>query len=413
VVVPSAALPVAAALIGCSAWQLIVRRFAGAEMSSSLLWTLGLPPVIGFALPVGLQLRRLGRSDECGEREANLLFQVVGTTLFAALLPLGLLLAKSEQFTLTLARFAPLASTLAAPLLAAGLLLWRRLNDPALLKERRPAAVRRGRLTAAVAVACWFRRMLPVALVNAAVFTWVAPVAGVAHLPAGFRAAAAYLSAPYVRTTEWNGTDVHAALETSGVSERARRSAFAVIQPSATITATAQAPAGDARGISPSSPRMPQAPGMPRPPVSSPERASLGRRVRLSGSRRPVLCGVSFAVRGRSDCSRRMTGRAGATYAAARLGARKQLPLSVLRTPLDRKCLAGRLLGACLLSLLAAALGATRRRGGREAVGQLLGYCAAVTSTLAVPLVSRDAVCCLACGGVHCVVGRQLARSIC
>ncbi len=135
VVVPSAALPVAAALIGCSAWQLIVRRFAGAEMSSPLLWTLGLPPVVGFALPVGLQLRRLGRSDECGEREANLLFQVVGTTLFAALLPLGLLLAKSEQFTLTLARLAPLASTLAAPLLAAGLLLWRRLNDPALAER--------------------------------------------------------------------------------------------------------------------------------------------------------------------------------------------------------------------------------------------------------------------------------------
>ena len=409
VVVPAAALPTAAALIGCSAWQLVVRRFAGADMGSPLLWALGLPPVVGFALPVGLQLRRLGHADECGEREANLVFQVVGTTLFAALLPLGLLLAKSEQFTLTLARLAPLAGALAAPLLAAGLLLWRRLNDPVLLKERIAgtalAVAGMGAMTAAVAVA-WPvpAGMLPVALVNAAVFTWVALRSGIgaAHLPAALCAAAAYLVGLHVLRgrLEWNGADVHAALHAlvSGASGTALVapvllfSALAVLLRRISAAAPFEHPEPTHRefrllaAAHAASPWYGAAAGL----VAA---ASIAL-VAVYGYRVPgdpyyaaflfALYAVgAFVVAG-------LTGRSGATYCGGLLlwGALVQALRSRYYEHLAIENIwPAVFLAHASLSLLASLL--ARRAGGRwrEAVQRPLGYCAAVTSMLAAPLV--------------------------
>ena len=408
VVVPGAALAVAFALIGCSAWQLIVRRFAGAEMGSSLLWALGLPPVVGFALPVGWQLRRLGRSDECGEREANLLFQVVGTTLFAALLPLALLLAKSEQFTLTLARLAPLASTLAAPLLATGLLLWRRLKDPALLKERIAgtalAVAGMGAMTAAVAVA-WPvpAGMLPVALVNAAVFTWVALRSGIgaAHLPAALCTAAAYLVGLHVLRgrLEWNGTDVHAAMHAlvSGASGTALVgpvmlfAAVSFLLRRITATAPFKHPQATHEEFSllaaahAASPWYAAAAGL----VAA---ASIAL-VAVFGYRVPgdpyyaaylfTLYAVGAVV------VAGVTGRSAAVYVGGALlwGALVQAIRYRYYEHLSiENVWPAVFLAHATLSLLAAAVS---RRGGarwREAVGQPFEYCAALTSTLSVPI---------------------------
>ncbi|MBA4018475.1 MAG: hypothetical protein C0483_15010 [Pirellula sp.] len=415
VVVPSAALPVAVALIGCSAWQLIVRRFAGAEMGSPLLWALGLPPVVGFALPVGLQLRRLGRSEECGEREANLLFQVVGTTLFAALLPLGLLLAKSEQFTLTLARLAPLASMLAAPLLAAGLLLWRRLQDPELLKERIAgtalAVAGMGAMTAAVAVAWPIPAgMLPVALVNAAVFTWVALRSsnstgsgiGAAHLPAALCGAAAYLVGLHVwqGRLAWNGTDVHAALHAlvSGASGTALVipvvlfAAVSLLLRRITATAPFKHPEATREEFS----------LLGAAHAASPWYAAAAGLV--AGASIALLAVFSFRVPGDPFYAAHLfalyavgavvvagaTGRAEAAYVGAVLlwGALVQaLRYRYFEHFSLENVWPIIFLSHASLALLAATFA---RRGGarwREAVGEPLGHGAAITSVLAVPLV--------------------------
>jgi hypothetical protein len=222
VVVPPAAVATAAAMIGCAAWQLVVRRFAGPDMNAAMLWLLGSVPVAAFIVPTGMQLRRIRKLDTCGEPEANLLFQVVGTTLFAAVLPLGVLLAKAESFTLSLARLAPLVSIMAGPLVAVGLLLWRRLTQPELLKERiagTAVAVFGVGVIVAAAGASWPvpAGMLPVAVIDAVLLTWIALRSGVSavHLPAALCATLAYLVGLQLVRGElaWNGADVRAAVE--------------------------------------------------------------------------------------------------------------------------------------------------------------------------------------------------------
>ena len=414
VVVPAAALPTAAALIGCSAWQLVVRRFAGADMGSPLLWALGLPPVVGLALPVGLQLRRLGHADECGEREANLLFQVVGTTLFAALLPLGLLLAKSETFTLTLARLAPLIGALSAPLLAAGLLLWRRLQDPALLKERVAgtalAVAGVGAMTAAVAVA-WPvpAGMLPVALVNAAVFTWVALRSGIgaAHLPAALCATAAYLVGLHVwrGRLEWNGADVFAALHAlvSGASGTALVapvllfSVLAVLLRRISAAAPFEHPEPTRRefrllaAAHAASPWYGAAAGL----VAAASIALVAvYGYRVPGD--PYYAAYLFALYAvGAVVVAGVTGRTAATYIGGALlwGALVQaLRYRYYERLAIENIWPAVFLAHASLSLLASIL--ARRGGGRwrEAVERPLGYCAAVTSMLAAPLVLHTMV---------------------
>jgi hypothetical protein len=222
IVVPPAAVATAGAMIGCAAWQLVVRRFAEPDMGAALLWLLGSVPVAAFLVPTGMQLRRIRKQETCGEPEANLLFQVVGTTLFAAVLPLGVLLAKADSFTLSLARLAPLVSIMAGPLVAVGLLLWRRLTAAELLKERiagTAVAVFGVGVIIAAAGASWPvpAGMLPVAVIDAVLLTWIAMRSGVSavHLPAALCATLAYLVGLQLVRGElaWNGDDVRQAVD--------------------------------------------------------------------------------------------------------------------------------------------------------------------------------------------------------
>ncbi|MCE9605892.1 MAG: hypothetical protein K8U03_13430 [Planctomycetia bacterium] len=215
----------AAGVVGSSALELIVRRFAVAESSTELLLALGLPPVLCFALPTAIWARRLDRTAEAtstfGEAEANQLFKIAGTTLFAALLPICILLAKTGHVATTLTRIAPLVSLFGAPLLAVGLVLWRRLTVPDLMKERvaGTAVATAGAMAMIAAVALGWPMpagMFPTAVINAIVFTWVAVRCGIpaAHLPAALCLAAAYLLGFHVVRggVAWYGDDPHATL---------------------------------------------------------------------------------------------------------------------------------------------------------------------------------------------------------
>jgi len=230
ILVGRAGIHLAIGVVGASVLELLVRRFVNSTSTTEELLGFGLAPVLCFAIPTVLWARRLDRgwsdasaaSEQAfGEPEANRLFKITGTTLFAALLPLAILLAKAGEVATTLTRIAPLVSLLGAPLLAVGLVLWRRLATPELMKERvagTTIAVA-GAMAMVAAVALGWPMpagMLPTALINAAVFAWVAVRCGIpaAHLPAAICMAAAYLLGFHVLrgTVAWHGDDPHATL---------------------------------------------------------------------------------------------------------------------------------------------------------------------------------------------------------
>ncbi len=252
--------------------------------------------------------------------------------------------------------------------------------------------------------------MLPVALVNAAVFSWVALRSsngtgsgiGAAHLPAALCAAAAYLVGLHVLRgrLEWNGTDVHAALHAlvSGVSGTALVvptllfAAISVLLRRITATAPFKHPQATREEFSllaaahAASPWYAAAAGLVAG-ASIALVAVFGYQV--PGD--PYYAAYLFALYAvGAHAVAGMTGRAGATYFGGALlwGALVQaLRYRYYEHLSIENVWPAVFLAHASLSLLAAALA---RRGGarwREAVGQPLGYCAAVTSTLAVPLV--------------------------
>jgi hypothetical protein len=214
----------AAGVVGASAWELVVRRFAEATSSTETLLALGLPAVLCFATPTAYWARRLDRTGDSanpesatfGEPEANRLFNITGATFFAALLPLAILLAKTGHVAQTLTRIAPIVSLLGAPLVAVGLVLWRRLTAPELMKERvagTTIAVA-GAMAMLAAVGLGWPMpagMLPTALINTFVFVWIGVRCGIpaAHLPAALCLAAAYLLGFHVvlGNIAWHGAD--------------------------------------------------------------------------------------------------------------------------------------------------------------------------------------------------------------
>ena len=219
ILVGPAAWHVAVGVVGASALELVVRRFADSTSSTETLLALGLPAVLCFALPTVYWARRLDRdtaSATFGESETNRLFNITGATFFAALLPLAILLAKTGHVAQTLTRIAPLVSLLGAPLVAVGLVLWRRLTTPELMKERvagTTIAVA-GAMAMLAAVALGWPTpagMLPTALINTLVFVWIGLRCGIpaAHLPAALCLAAAYLLGFHVAlgNIAWHGAD--------------------------------------------------------------------------------------------------------------------------------------------------------------------------------------------------------------
>ncbi|MGD9722986.1 MAG: hypothetical protein AB7O59_21435 [Pirellulales bacterium] len=194
------ALPLVAAVILPSLAQLLVRRFAVPPLPWSTLWALAALPLAAYGGTNGWALWRDSRRATFGEDEVNALFKFLGIASFAVVLPLALLLVKSEQPLPTLRELSAAISLLAAVPLASGLLVWRRLAEGGLTALRTAGtsiAVFGAGLSLAGLVVGWPdpATMLPVALIEFVVFTWVA---WRYRLPAAHLIAAACLAIGYV-----------------------------------------------------------------------------------------------------------------------------------------------------------------------------------------------------------------------
>jgi hypothetical protein len=200
IVTPEAAPLLAVGVMAPSLMQLLIRRFADPLSSTSLLYSLAGVPAATYLATCSLDVRRLARRSDLSEQAANRLFVVLGVLTYSMLLPWALLLHKTSAFQPTLERLAPLIALCGVPSLATGLLFWRR-RDAGNQASMQTAGIGVGVLGASVMLGAlglaWPTppAVLPTALVNAAVFTFVACWFAIpqAHLAAGICALMAWV----------------------------------------------------------------------------------------------------------------------------------------------------------------------------------------------------------------------------
>ncbi len=223
-----------------SVMQLLVRRFVTPDSEPALLLGLAALPALTPAAACGGLLWLLGR--RAGERkdEAPAVYSLLGIALFSALLPLGLLLIKTEQPGPTLHHLATAVSGLAIAPLACGLHLWRRMAGAELVLPRIAgssiAVLGAGLLVAGVVLA-WPNplQLMATALIVFCVLSTVAWQGRIsaAHVPALLCVAIAYLVCYWVARGElaWNLNDAEraAALLLSGPSGTALTPLVALI----------------------------------------------------------------------------------------------------------------------------------------------------------------------------------------
>lgn len=167
-----------AGVVLLSASLLIIQQFGGPRSPSQSL-ALGVLPVIFYAGTIALMLRRAASWKQIRARAADAIFLMLGVLTFAAALSLGLLILPAPSPLAIAHDLSPLLSLSAAPALAAGLLLWRRISDKRVAKSRT--------IGTAIAVAAAFlmlgclglawpdpRTLLPLAALDLIVFTWIA-----------------------------------------------------------------------------------------------------------------------------------------------------------------------------------------------------------------------------------------------
>jgi hypothetical protein len=130
----------AAGALGSSAGQLLIRHFAAPDNSANLLLALGAFPVLCYVGACGWMLKLALADGEIDEGEANAIFVTLGAITFAAVLPFGLLLYKSGSVGMSMMHLAPLVTLGGTPMLACGLLLWRRVPRKELVATRTAGA---------------------------------------------------------------------------------------------------------------------------------------------------------------------------------------------------------------------------------------------------------------------------------
>ncbi|MEX2187117.1 MAG: hypothetical protein WD875_10000 [Pirellulales bacterium] len=161
-----------------SLMQLLTRRYGHAGVPTSTLYALAAAPLVSYVAAVGYSIRPILKRPSMNEQSANRQFILLGIVTFATMLPLGLLLFKTEALVPTLQRIAPLATLAGLPALAMGMLFWRRVTDRDLVREQ-TAGIGVGVLGAVVMVAAlalaWPnpQTLLAASLVNAAAFLLV------------------------------------------------------------------------------------------------------------------------------------------------------------------------------------------------------------------------------------------------
>lgn len=125
-----------ASVLGSSIGQLLIRHLAYAGISPTRLLVLGFFPLICFVIATGWMLRRASKMEEIDESIAGTIFVTLGAGTFASLLPLGLLSYKTGQTAQTLMQVAPLVTLGGGPILASGLLIWRKVKSRELAATR-------------------------------------------------------------------------------------------------------------------------------------------------------------------------------------------------------------------------------------------------------------------------------------
>lgn len=122
----------ASGVLGSSLGQLIVRHFAGPTTSPFRLILLGAFPFLCYTIAGAWMMRRASLEEEIDEESANAIFITLGAATFSTLLPVGLLLFKTGQASLTLMHIAPLITLGGIPMLMSGMLLHRRVTGKGL-----------------------------------------------------------------------------------------------------------------------------------------------------------------------------------------------------------------------------------------------------------------------------------------
>lgn len=216
VLVPRDELWFAAGVLVPSLAQLLVRRFIDPATGPIMLVALAGLPVVCY-LAVNLwTLRRAAAEEVFGEPRANTLLRFLGVTSFAVVLPIALLLFKSGDPFGTLRQLPALAGLVGLVPLCGGLVLWQKLADGPLaaLRTAGGSVAVAGTLVALAGLVVGWPEpsaMLPAALVDFAIFTFVAWRFGIpaAHLVGAACLASAYLLGAhlYAGHLELSGND--------------------------------------------------------------------------------------------------------------------------------------------------------------------------------------------------------------
>ncbi|MEX0676025.1 MAG: hypothetical protein WD063_03050 [Pirellulales bacterium] len=181
--------------------QLLVRRFVDPSATAAMMAGLAAVPVVCYLAVNFWAWRRTARVLMPDERQVNALFKFLGMTSFAAVVPIALLLYRTGEPLEALRQLPALAGLLGLVPLCAGLLLWQNLAGRAALVGLRTAgtsvACGGALVTLAGIVIAWPEpsAMLPAALVEFAIFTFVAWRFG---LPAAHVVAAPCLALAYL-----------------------------------------------------------------------------------------------------------------------------------------------------------------------------------------------------------------------
>lgn len=168
----------AAGALGSSVGQLLIRHFAAPDILPAWLIILAAFPVLCYVGATAWMLKLALADGEIDEIEAIEIFTALGALTFATVLPFGLLLYKSKSVATAMMHLAPLVTLTGMPMLASGMLLWRRSARE--LKASRTAGASIAILGMIVALAgmvlAWPNpaSVIPAALFNFALFTAIA-----------------------------------------------------------------------------------------------------------------------------------------------------------------------------------------------------------------------------------------------
>src|SRR6266571_4638270 len=195
----------AAGVLASSTGQLLIRHFAAPDNSPGLLFALGAFPILCYSVAISWMLRRALADSEIDEGESNEIFITLGAGTFAAALPFGLLLYRAGPVGMSMMHLAPLVTLGGMPMLACGVLLWRKVKQKELAIARMVGtsiALLGMVIVLAGMILAWPNpaSVVPAALLNFAVFTAIAIYLDLppAHIFAAGSLTLAYIVAVHV-----------------------------------------------------------------------------------------------------------------------------------------------------------------------------------------------------------------------